>query len=224
MKKACRNVRQESTRLAVVGVIVSLATFTLLQSGCAPAPSRANAELRRKNQDLVQQVASLERQLKSTAAPVSPAAVKSSVQLSQQQTQLLFLTSKVTLTRLSIGDDLDPARVGDEGFKVTFTPEDQFGHDFKTAGSVRVELFDLQEADTRLGIWELPTAELRQLWISSPVLDGYVVTLPWKQVPKRESLLVKITFIEELTGRMFEDQRQISVKLPGVSPISSPSN
>ena len=137
--------------------------------------------------------------------------------MSADKLQKLFTTSSLKFKNLVIGEDLDANAAGDEGFKVGVVPIDDHGEEFKAAGSLRVALFDLAEQNVRLGGWSLTTDEARAKWLSSLVFDGYVLAFPWQTPPTRAKLLVKVTFIEELTGRTFDATSELSVKPPATT-------
>jgi hypothetical protein len=107
--------------------------------------------------------------------------------------------------------------VNDDGvLKVYVTPIDDAGHDLKAAGSFVVELFDLSKGDNaRVGRWEFPLDQARQNWVGQALLYTYVLTLPWQQSrPEHPELTLKVRFTDALTGRTFETQKVIQVKLP----------
>jgi hypothetical protein len=94
-------------------------------------------------------------------------------------------------------------------------PVDEFGDEYKAAGSFKVELFDLAEPNARIGEWTLPTDEARRMWLSSFVFDGYVLQFPWQTPPAHEKLMVKATFTDELSGRSFEAKADLTIRPPG---------
>jgi hypothetical protein len=183
--------------------------------GCFPKPNAANIKLRKEIQTLDARVAELETRHRADTAQIAALQSDRTVQtLPAERLQTLFTASGLQFKRLVLGADLDPSRPGDEGFKIGLTPIDDIGDEFKSAGSFVIELFDLADKNVRLGTWTLDTRQTRELWLSTPVFDGYVFTLPWQTPPSNEKLLVKATFTEELTGRSFEATSELTVQLP----------
>jgi hypothetical protein len=165
--------------LRTVGPLL-VACAALLSGGCfAGKPSAANIELRKQVQDLERQLDEQKKLADADRSTIAALSENRTVQtLADDRIRLLFTAASVRLTRLTLGDDTDPGRPGDEGFKVAFTPVDQYGDDFKAAGDITVELFDLAADDTRLGTWTIAAGDCPNYWIASPVLDSYVIPLP----------------------------------------------
>jgi outer membrane murein-binding lipoprotein Lpp len=184
----------------------------LLPAGCG-RPSAVNTQLRKQIQAMQEQITqlTLERDglreqlhtIDEQRAPVE--------RLAQSRLDNLFVVSGLEVNRLTLGVDLDPNQPGDEIFKVTFTPIDQYGQLIKAAGSVEIVL---REGDRVIGHWKIPTTELRTKWISTVLLYAYVVELTWQEKPTSSKLHVNIAFIDELTGRRFEAERDLEVVPP----------
>ena len=195
--------------------ILSL-TFVIPVSGCFPKPNLANIALRKEVQSLEEKVKNLEVRDKANVAQIVSLEANRTIQtLPDERLQRLFTVSGLTFRNLTLGEDLDPATPGDEAFKICVAPIDQFGDEFKSAGSIRVELFDLALGEPRIGVWVLKTPETQKRWLSTPVIDGYVLSFTWQTVPTNAKLLVKATFSEELTGRSVEAQTNLTITPPG---------
>ena len=187
----------------------------LLMIGCFPKPNKANIELRKQVQSLEVKIAGLESGRAADKAAIDSLSSDRTIQtLPSDKLGRLFVTSSLKFKNIVVGEDLDANTPGDEGFKIGIVPVDEFGDEFKAAGSLAVELFDLAVPDTRLGQWTVDTAEARKKWLSSFVFDGYVLPFKWQTPPTNEKLLVKVTFVEELTGRKFEATSELNVKPP----------
>ncbi len=187
-------------------------------TGCFPKPNRANIVLRRELQSKDDRMASLEAQHKTDQAQLAALSADRTVQtLPPEKLKRLFTASGIKFKNLTLGEDLDASKPGDEGFKVCIAPVDQFGDEFKSAGSFKIELFDLSATDARLGEWTIDTADAQKRWLSTPVIDGYVFTFPWQTPPGSARLLVKASFCEELTGGVFEAQANLTIVPPGKS-------
>lgn len=184
-------------------------------AGCFPKPNKANIALRREIQAMQDKVADLETRDKAARAQIAALEADRTIQtLPSEKMQRLFTASGIKFKNLTLGQDLDRNKPGDEAFKIAVTPIDQFGDEFKSAGSIKVELFDLASQETRLGSWTLDTPETQKRWLSTPVIDGYVLTFPWQTPPTNPKLLVKVTFTEELTGRVFDGQTELKIEVP----------
>lgn len=198
--------------------VIRISTFgflAVLAVGCFPKPNKANIELRKEVQSLQDKVAELETRHTTDKAAIDSLSADRTIQtLPADKLARLFVTSSLKFKNLVVGEDLDPKTPGDEGFKIGVTPVDEFGDEFKAAGSLTIELFDLADQNVRLGQWSVPTEDARKKWVSSLVFDGYVLSLPWQTPPTHEKLLVKATFTEELTGRKFDATHELTVKLP----------
>jgi outer membrane murein-binding lipoprotein Lpp len=188
---------------------------SIFLAGCFPKPNKANIALRREIQSLQDKVSDLESRDKAAKAQVAALEANRSVPtLPNEKLQRLYTASGFKFKNLTLGQDLDPGKPGDEGFKIAVAPIDQFGDEFKSAGSIKVELFDLSLPDTRLGSWSLDTPDAQKRWLSTPVIDGYVLSFPWQTTPVSSKLLVKVTFTEELTGRVFDGQTDLKIEVP----------
>lgn len=188
----------------------------LLLAGCQiNKPNKANIELRKEVQGLNDKVGALTSERDAAVAQARASEAGRAVPtLSVDRLQKLFTASGIRFGRVLVGNDTDPDRAGDEGLKVSLTPVDQFGDDFKSAGSFTIECFDLAADPARIGRWTIETDAARERWLSTPVIDAFVFELPWQTVPTRAKLLVKATFVDELTGRTFDAQREVTVNVP----------
>lgn len=174
-----------------------------LVGGCR-GPNKANIELRKRSQDLVEQVDRLtaeNRQLRADlrrqesqgeALPTLPA----------DRLEDLWTVADLEFGRLTGIDWRAPGTP----LKVYLRPLDTGRSPLKAAGSITVEAFDLDAEDVRLGKWEFPLEEAKQLWTSLGPLNEYVLVCPWDGEPPAEgtNLVVKATFTDALTQRRFD--------------------
>ena len=199
-------------RPLIVGVSLALAGGSL---SCFPKPNRANIELRKQVQTLEDKNVGLERRHAVDVAQMRAMRSDRAVDtLPPDRLALLFTASAIKFKSIVIGEDLDPASPGDEGFKIGLTPVDQAGDEFKSSGSIAIELFDLAADPARIGSWTFTTAEAQPKWLSTFVFDGYIFSLPWQTPPAHDRLMVKATFTEELTGRVFEAEHALTIVPP----------
>lgn len=206
---------RRSTRPAAVILAALVASFLPLASGCGK-PSAANITLRREIQSLEQQVDQLQRQ--HAADQASLRAMQSEhgtlETLPPERLGQLFTVAGIKIGRLTGGIDLDRENPGDEELRVYLTPLDATGDELKAAGSIVVELFDLAAEQPRLGRWEFDVEQAKRAWVGTGLLYEYLLSCPWQTVPTRESLTVKVTFTDALTGRVFEQQQAVTINPP----------
>jgi hypothetical protein len=208
------------TRWRASSVVVVAAAG--LVSGCTK-PSGANIELRKQNQELNDRIAALEKSREADAATIRAleGRVGTVPTLPKDRLDRLFTVHGLSLGRLTGGMDEDPRKPGDEGIKVYAVPTDDGGDPLKAAGSFTIEAFDLANAQSPLvGKWTFDTSAARSAWNgAAPLSYQYVLKAPWQQggPPAHEELTVKVTFTDGLTGRQFDAQKVVRVKLPAAS-------
>jgi hypothetical protein len=100
---------------------------------------------------------------------------------------------------------------------VYLQPLDQDGDVFKAAGTVDVQLWNLNNLNGQalLGEWKVEQPELHKLWFNGVVTTGYRLTFdaPPSVEPLAEPLTIKITFTDYLTGEVFRDQASIDPRV-----------
>jgi hypothetical protein len=205
---------------AIIAVVVSTAAL----AGCG-SPSKSNIALRKKNAALRDEVASLKaaresdlsaiRRLESnaTTVPVLP----------HDRVDKLFTTHGLRLGKLTGGWDADVSKPGDEGIQVFTVPTDQAGDEIKATGTFVIDAFDLSKGgEVRLGHWEFPTEEASKKWLGNALQYGFVFEVPWQTIPTGDEVTIRVTFTDELTGRVFTAQRAVKVILPPSSPATQP--
>jgi hypothetical protein len=89
-------------------------------------------------------------------------------------------------------------------------PVDQAGDAIKAAGTVSVQLWNLNDpgGQVLLSQWQVPSEELFKLWFNTLASTAYRLTLDVALTPEllAQSLTVKATFTDALTGQVFIDQ------------------
>jgi hypothetical protein len=199
----------------------------LLSAGCG-SPNVPSIAVRKENQSLRDQLATLQRARDADAATIKSLESHATTVPSLPNAQLenLFTTHGLALGRLTGGADLDRDKPGDEGLKVQATPTDDNGEPFKAAGSFTVEAFDLANPDApAVGRWTFDTKAARDAWVGSVLVRAYMLTCPWQQQgpPKHPDITVKVTFRDQLTAREFTQQKLIKVQLPPTTQTASGS-
>lgn len=192
--------------------------FCALLIGCS-GPSAANTELRKKNQDLSDQIAALIRIHEADQATIRglQERIGTIPTLPQERLDKLYTVHGLELGRLTGGMDMDPSKPGDEGIKVYAYPTDDDGEPIKAAGSFVVEAFDLAAKSPEVGRWTFDLETTRKAWIGALLTHDFVLTCPWQHVPMHEEMTIKVTFHDELTAREFSAQTVVTVKLPGTN-------
>jgi len=184
-------------------------------SGCFPPPNHADIVFIQKNQKLSQQAADLQRQndgLKAQLAADEARDGSITPQLPESRLDQLYTTHGLQFTKLTGG--FSPDEIGpDQMVKVGVDPIDQDGEALKAAGSFKIELFDLAEPQTRIGVWNFSTEQARDHWYGRVYFYSYVFECPWQTPPLHTDLLVRVTFTDELTGRTFTADRHVTVRL-----------
>ena len=186
-------------RLALPLILISLSAF-----GCSQ-PNAVNIALRKQVQDQAEEIERLKRQraadLADNAAATQPATKPA---LAAGTADSLFTTHGIRLGRLS--------RATKGGLTLHVIPTDDGGDDFKAAGSIAVDAFDLSADGKRVGRWEFDLGATRPLWNGSSLRYEYVVPCPWQQAPSAEKVTVKVTFVDALTGRSFAVQQEMATQ------------
>lgn len=202
--------RNDGKAVVAWGVVMAAA----LVAGCG-APDRVNVELRRENQGLEEQVAALQNQNAALRARIDGLKQSTLPSLPQERLSNLFTVHRIELGRYTGSADLDEGKPGHEGLKVYLTPTDEQGDAVKATGRVVVEAFDLsKESDNRVGQWEFAAAQLKEAWRGLGPLQAFVLECPWQTAPQRRELAIKVSFTDELTGRLYSLVREIQVELP----------
>jgi hypothetical protein len=193
------------------------AAMLLSVAGC-PGPSRANIELRRQNQELRSRIEELRRTRDADLARIQSLERERTTvpTLPQEQLDRLFTAHGLRFGRLTGGADLNPEQPGDEGLRIQVVPIDGMGQPLKAAGTFEVDAFDLERTHSPLiGRWSFSIEEARESWFGTGLLYTYVLICPWQDVvPQRPELTVRVTFTDELTGRVFTEQRTVQIRLP----------
>jgi hypothetical protein len=188
-----------------------MAAVAAMAWGCGGKPNAANIELRRQNQALHEQIASLSVQRKQDQLTIQQ--LESSMPtvpiLPAERMNELYTVADLQLGRLTGWADLDPKTEGDDGLKIYVVPVDASGDELKAAGSFKIEAFDLSARETRVGEWSFSVDRARAHWNGSGLLYEYVLPCPFKEVLSQTELTLKVTFTDALTQRVYTVQKLI---------------
>jgi hypothetical protein len=174
--------------------------------GCK-APSAANIQLRKENQQLRAKVTDLERRHAADTAQIRALETRTgtSPTLPQDKLSRLFTVHGIEFGRLT--------GIGDDGvLKVYIVPTDDAGQPLKAAGSFVIEAFDLANKDNSLiAHCEFNLDQARTSWFGQALLYTYVLTCSFP-APAHPDVTLKVSFTDALTGRTFTAQKVVSAK------------
>jgi hypothetical protein len=193
----------------------------LLIAGCGP--DKTNVQLRKDKQQLQSQIADLQQQLQADRARIAglEKQVGSVPTLPQDRLDKLVTVHGIKLGRLTGGDPANGVDAPDEGLRIYLTPIDETAEALKATGAVEVEAFDLGlPGDNRIGRWTFDSATLKSRWRSLGMLRSFVLECPWQKPPQHPKLAVKVTFRDELTGRIYDQLQEVHVKIPTTRPAT----
>lgn len=128
----------------------------------------------------------------------------------------LYRLQRIKIHRYT--DLLDEDKDGTmEKLAVYLQPIDDQGDIIKAAGTVSVQLWDLNQVsgEALLGQWSVEADELKKHWISI-LVTNYRLTFDLAEKIERlkRSLTVKVTFTDYLSGKVFNEQRVIEPDEP----------
>jgi hypothetical protein len=193
-----------------------LCGLAAMACGCFSGhPDQANVLLRKENQQLTRQVSDLQHQndgLKAQLAANQQAPGATTQQLPQSRLDKLFTVCGLDVSKWTGGFNSQgdgPAQM----LRVYAVPIDQSGEAIKAAGAFTVQLFDLDESNTLLDTWAFPVEQASANSYGQAFLHNYILNCPWKTPPQHSDLLVRVKFMDELTGREFVVDRDIKIKL-----------
>jgi hypothetical protein len=191
--------------------VTALALTAICLSGCGLGEAREHP-LQRQVEELQQKNADLTAALEDSQAEAT--------RLEEQIEGLLALPEgrrednpyrleRINVTRYTNFYDKD-----EDGHKekliVYLEPIDPEGDAVKTAGTVHVQLWNLNKPsdEALLGQWQVQPDELRELWFDTLVAANYRLTFdaPAGTTTTAQPLTVKATFTDYLTGKIFRDQ------------------
>lgn len=124
----------------------------------------------------------------------------------------IYNLQKVTVTRYTniYKNESDSNK---EELIVYIQPIDETGDVIKAAGEVDVQLWDLDrpQAQALLGQWKVEPGQLRKMWYSTFLRINYRLVFDVSKIVTNydRTLTVKVKFTDYLSGKQFEDQREI---------------
>ena len=203
---------------------VILAALTALV-GCGQ-PDKTNIQLRKDKQQLETQITQLQQDLQAANARIAGMEKDKGTlpTLPQERLDRLFTVHGIKLGRLTGGDPSNVRNDPDEGLKIYLAPVDGAGEALKATGTVTIEAFDLALiGDNRVGQWTFDAIALKPHWRSLGAFRTFVLECPWQKPPEHPKLAVKVTFKDELTGRVYDQIQEVNVKIPTTRPVARAS-
>lgn len=130
----------------------------------------------------------------------------------------LFSVEEIELSRHSGGIDLDK-KPGQDAIKVFLLPRDKSGSVLKAAGDVKIQLFDLAQAEgkTLLDEFIFPVKDISDHWSGGFMTYHYSFECKWETPPEHSEITVRATFTDYLTGKTFTAQKLCKIILPPAS-------
>lgn len=213
---------------SVIGTSLVIGHWTLVifLAGCR-SPDKVNIQLRKDKQQLESQIAQLQQDLQAARARIAGLEKEngSLPTLPQDRLDKLATVHGIKLGRLTGGDPSNVRNGPDEGLRVYLSPVDETGEALKATGTVEVEAFDLAlSGDNRIGRWSFDANALKSRWRSLGAFRTFVLECPWQKPPQRSKLAVKVTFRDELTGRVYDQIQEVSVKISTTQPSTRTAN
>jgi hypothetical protein len=198
---------------AVTALCAALACGMFLCDGCGSGDSK-EAPLLRQIEKLNQDNAELTSRLEQSQAD-NWRLTKQIESISRLPKDKLENPYKVQRIKLSTYTNIyDKDKDGKkETLIVYLQPIDNEGDIIKAAGTVETQLWDLNNPNGQalLGEWRVDPSELRKCWYATIITTNYrlMFNIAGKIDNIAESLTVKVTFTDYLTGQIFEEQKVI---------------
>jgi len=184
-----------------------------LLAGCGP--SGANIKLRKENQQLQGRIAALETQRSGDLASIKALQAQQAIPplVPQEKIEQLFTAHGLAFGRLTGGYREPPTAASDTGVVVHVVPTDEQGQTLKAAGRFNITVFDLGVPEKPLvGQQQFSLAEARESWNGRAMLFNYVLKVPFKTPPQHPELLIRVEFIDELTGRTITADKNVTIQ------------
>lgn len=208
-----------------LGLLLGL-TCLPVASGCRNC-DLVEAELRTKERELRELRSELVRTEACNEAlerEIRAVRLTDSAKITPELASQTYTLKQIVLGRQTSGYDDDGAP-GDEALEVFIEPRDADGHPIKAPGSVHIEALAIspEGVKTPLSSWDVGPEQLRRSWRSGLLSTGYDLILPWKAWPTTEKLRVTAQFTLS-DGRLFEADKDITIRLPGPLKSSKPTS
>ena len=195
---------------------IILAACVILTCGCsrdlAPSFQKQVTELKEENRQLSKENTGLKEQnLKLSERLETLTAFDSG-----QRQKSLPTISRITIAKRSGFVDKDDDNVK-EKLVVYIKPYDSNQDVIKAAGSVTVQLWDLEKtsANAMLKEWTVAPDEISKMWMGAFMTDYYRLLLDLKPAVIRPGTqyTIKVTFTDYISGSVFKEQKVVTLDL-----------
>ena len=201
-----------SVKLKIGAIHRTLLTLFLV-AGCANPNDKESLAI--KIEQLTQENTQLQERVEQFNSENKE--LKGQIQVLSGLSENVRLENLNQLEKIKIGrytgffDKDDDGR--EEKLIVYIHPTDEQGNALKAAGTVEVQLWDLNKTNGQamLGQWKVEPDELKKLWFETLVSIYFRLTFDVADVVEspEKPLTVKVTFTDYLTGKVFNEQKTI---------------
>lgn len=206
------------------------ALFVACLSGCALRgnPELLEARLRQQEDRFLRLESELQTARSELAASRGESRHLREILAGQRQETLLpeqadsmFRATGIQFNRLLTGGYDRDKEKGDELLSAVVVPHDADGELVKLPGRIELTAYDLsQNSEQKLiGKWEYGVEECRRLWHSGFLGSGYLIRVPWTQIPQNPRILLHAKLVTP-DGRQFDTSEHVEVTPPMADPGS----
>jgi hypothetical protein len=131
--------------------------------------------------------------------------------ISPEYASQTYMLKRVTLGR-GTGGYSETAKPWDDALQVVIEPRDSADDIIKAPGKVQITALEISPEGLKapLSTWNISAEQLRNSWKQGFFSNGYVLVLPWQQMPKNKQVRVTIRF-QLSDGRVFEADKDVTV-------------
>jgi outer membrane murein-binding lipoprotein Lpp len=199
-------------RLKIDAIHRTLLAF-FLAAGCASHNDKEPLAI--KIEQLTQENTQLQEQIEQFNSENKE--LKDQIQALSGLPENVRLENLIRVNRIKIGRYTGFFDKDDDGRKekliVYIQPIDEQGDVLKAAGTIEVQLWNLNKPDNKalLGQWKAGPDELKKLWFATVITSNYRLTFNVADIIDnlQEPLTVRVTFTDYLTGKVFNEQKAI---------------
>ncbi len=188
-------------------IAVVLMVCAALPGGCN-RPARQVAGLNQQIVDLKHENLHLRDQLGAAQAEAErlEQSVANLRMLGDTRFDHLYTVARVEIDRRSNA-------TGEDGVTLYLNLFDHDDHRFKAAGEISTYLYDMSDPQQVQGIGEcrLSVEQARAQWYGRLLTYHYKVVCPWTRRPTGRAVLVRVRFVDYLSGQPFEDSRELQL-------------
>jgi hypothetical protein len=116
-----------------------------------------------------------------------------------------------------------PNGLGDDGLQVILEPRNAEGKPIQVPGEAIVQVLEITPEGFKrlLSSWLIDKDMIKAAWRQGLLSQGYNIILPWKVPPSSEKLRLVAQFKLE-DGRVFEADKDVTIRLPKGTPAPAP--